>query len=99
MSEIISQHDIIRTPVITEKAGDAKDKLNKVTFLVDPRVGKIAVRKAVESIFGVHVEKVNLVNTKGKPKKLGRYAGKRPDRKKAIVTLKKGDNIEVFDQV
>jgi len=99
MSKITSPYDIITTPVITEKAGDAKDKLNKVTFLVNPKVGKIAIRNAVKTIFGVDVAKVNLLNQKGKRKKLGRYAGKRPDRKKAIVTLKKGDNIEVFDQV
>ncbi|MDH5478355.1 MAG: 50S ribosomal protein L23 [Nitrospinota bacterium] len=99
MSNPNSPYDIIRTPVITEKAGDAKDNLNKVTFLVNPRVGKIAIRKAIESVFGVTVEKVNLLNQKGKRKKLGRYEGKRPDRKKAIVTLKEGDNIEVFDQV
>lgn len=99
MSKVISHYDIIKTPVITEKAGDAKDKLNKITFLVNPKVGKVAIRNAVKAIFGVTVEKVNLLNQKGKIKKLGRSEGRRPDRKKAIVTLKKGDNIEVFDQV
>lgn len=99
MSDILNPTDVIRTPVITEKAGAAKDNLNKVTFHVDARVGKVAVKKAVESVFGVGVAKVNIVNTMGKNKKLGRYKGKRPDKKKAIVTLKEGHNIEVFDQV
>ncbi|MDH5637446.1 MAG: 50S ribosomal protein L23 [Nitrospinota bacterium] len=99
MSKVTSPYDIIKTPVITEKAGDAKDRLNKITFLVNPKVGKVAIRNAVHSIFGVTVEKVNLLNQRGKVKKLGRSEGRRPDRKKAIVTLKKGDNIEVFDQV
>lgn len=99
MSNMTHPHDIIRTPVITEKAGDAKDNLNKVTFLVNPRVGKIAIRRAVEEVFGVTVQKVNIMNQLGKHKKLGRYEGKRADTKKAIVTLKEGDSIEVFDQV
>jgi large subunit ribosomal protein L23 len=94
-----SPHDVIRVPVITEKASEAKDKLNKITFLIDARAGKIAVKKAVEAAFGVKVEKVNIVNQKGKTKRLGRFAGKRPDRKKAVVTLKEGHSIEVFDQV
>jgi len=99
MSGDLSPFDIIRVPVITEKAGDAKDELNKVTFLIDPRVSKATVRKAVENAFGVKVVKVNVMNYKGKKKKFGRLEGRRPDRKKAVVTLSEGDNIEVFDQV
>jgi len=95
----LSPYDVIRAPVITEKAGDAKDKLNKITFLIDARTGKMAVKKAVEEAFGVKVARVNIINQKGKNKRLGRSAGKRPDRKKAVVTLKEGHNIEVFDQV
>ena len=91
--------DVIRRPVITEKATDAKEKLNKITFAVDTRSNKVEVRKAVEKIFKVSVEKVNILNVKGKEKRIGRIVGRRPGWKKAIVTLKKGDNIEVFDQV
>lgn len=91
--------DVIRRPVITEKATDAKEKLNKVTFAVDPRSNKIEIKKAVEDVFKVAVDKVNIINVKGKEKRIGRHVGRRPNWKKAIVTLKKGDNIEVFDQV
>ncbi len=94
-----NSHDVIRRPVITEKAGDAKDQENKITFAVDPRSNKLEVKRAVEEIFKVTVEKVNILNTKGKVKRLGKNLGHRPGWKKAIVTLKKGDSIEVFDQV
>lgn len=94
-----NQHDLIRKPIITEKAGDAKDKHNKITFAVDPRANKMEVKKAVESIFKVKVDKINIINVKGKPKKLGRSSGKRADWKKAVVTVSGGQTIEVFDQV
>lgn len=94
-----NQHDLIRKPIITEKAGDAKDKLNKITFSVDPRANKMEVKKAVENIFKVKVDKINIINVKGKPKKLGRSSGKRADWKKAVVTVSEGHTIEVFDQV
>ncbi|VAX23060.1 LSU ribosomal protein L23p (L23Ae) [hydrothermal vent metagenome] len=94
-----SPFDIIRRPVITEKATDAKEKLNKITFAIDARSNKIEVKTAVEEAFKVSVAKVNIINVTGKEKRIGRHVGKRPDWKKAIVTLKKGDNIEVFDQV
>ncbi len=94
-----SAFDLIRFPVITEKASDARDLQNKITFSIDPSANKREIKKAVEDAFKVTVEKVNIMNVKGKIKRLGRYAGKRPDRKKAIVTLKQGDTIEVFDQV
>jgi large subunit ribosomal protein L23 len=94
-----NHHDLIRKPIITEKAGDAKDKLNKITFSVDPRANKMEVKKAVENIFKVKVDKINIINVKGKPKKLGRSSGKRADWKKAVVTVSEGHTIEVFDQV
>lgn len=94
-----NQHDLIRKPIITEKAGDAKDKLNKITFAVDSKANKMEVKKAVESIFKVKVDKINIINVKGKPKKLGRSIGKRADWKKAVVTVSSGQTIEVFDQV
>ncbi len=91
--------DLIRTPVITEKASDAKDFHNKISFSVDPRAKKLEIKKAVEDAFSVKVMKVNILNVKGKVKRLGRSVGRRSSWKKAIVTLKEGDTIEVFDQV
>jgi large subunit ribosomal protein L23 len=92
-------HDIIRRPIITEKASDAKDKQNKVTFVVEGDAGKPEIKSAVEEIFKVKVDKINVINTKPKTKRFGRQVGRRPGYKKAIITLKQGDTIEVFDQV
>ncbi len=94
-----SPYDIIRRPIITEKASDAKDAQNKITFSVDPRATKLDVKTAIEAVFKVSVEKVNIMSVKGKEKRLGKHLGKRPGWKKAIASLKKGDTIEVFDQV
>ncbi len=92
-------YDVIRHPVITEKASDAKDLQNKVVFAVDKKATKLDVKKAVEDVFKVKIEKVNILNVKPKPKRMGLYKGTRPGYKKAMVTLAKGDSIEVFDQV
>lgn len=90
-------HDIILRPWITEKTMDMKpDK--KYAFVVDKYSNKTEIKNAVESIFGVKVEKVNTINMRGKKKRMGVHVGKRPDWKKAIVTLKKDSKeIEFFE--
>ncbi|WP_102029410.1 50S ribosomal protein L23 [Salirhabdus sp. Marseille-P4669] len=78
--------DIIKRPVITEATADAMaDK--KYTFEVDVKANKTEIKQAVEVIFGVEVEKVNTSNKKGKFRRMGRYGGYRPNRKKAVVKL------------
>ncbi|WP_409290983.1 50S ribosomal protein L23 [Peribacillus sp. SCS-26] len=78
--------DIIKRPVITEASSDIMaDK--KYTFEVDVRANKTQVKDAVQQIFDVQVEKVNIMNYKGKFKRMGRYAGYTNKRRKAIVTL------------
>ncbi|RKQ32344.1 50S ribosomal protein L23 [Oceanobacillus halophilus] len=78
--------DIIKRPVITEHSADLMaDK--KYTFEVSPKANKTEIKDAIESIFGVKVVKVNTMNLKGKFKRMGRYGGFRPNRKKAIVEL------------
>ncbi len=88
--------DILRKPVITEKSTSLLED-NKYTFIVDPRANKMQIKQAVESVFKVKVEKVNTVNVKGKVKRVRNIPGKTPDTKKAIVTLKQGDRIEIFE--
>ena len=78
--------DIIKRPVITENSADLMAE-KKYTFEVNPKANKTEIKDAVESIFSVKVEKVNTFNLKGKFKRIGRYGGYRPDRKKAIVQL------------
>lgn len=90
--------DIIWKPVISEKTMNSAT-INKYTFEVDPRANKIEIRKAVEEIFKVKVVDVNTVNLHGKKRvrfdKKGRHIGFTNDRKKAVVTLKEGDKIEI----
>ncbi len=91
-------YDIIKRPVLTEKSYDAiADK--KYTFEVAVDANKTEIKYAIEEIFeGVKVESVNTMRIQGKVKRQGRYQGRRPERKKAIVTLKEGSKgIEFFE--
>lgn len=88
--------DIIKKPVITEKSYSLAGQ-NKYTFIVAPAANKVEIKKAVESLFKVKVLKVNTLNVKGKPRRVRGIAGYKPDYKKAIVTLRPGDKIEVFE--
>lgn len=88
--------DIIIKPVVTEKSMNLLAD-DKYTFIVDKKANKTEIKNAIENIFDVKVAKVYTMNVKGKPKRLGRFEGKRPDRKKAIVTLKPGQKIRLFE--
>lgn len=88
--------DIIIRPVVTEKSMNLLAD-NKYTFIVDKRANKTEVKNAIESIFDVKVESVRTMNVKGKPKRMGRFEGRTPARKKAIVTLKSGQKIRIFE--
>lgn len=88
--------DIIIKPIITEKSmGLLAD--NKYTFTVDKRASKTEIKNAIENIFNVRVEKVYTMIVKGKPKRQGRTTGHTPDRKKAIIILKPGQKIKLFE--
>lgn len=86
--------DIIKRPVITERSADLMSE-NKYTFDVDVRANKTQVKHAIEEIFDVKVEKVNIMNVKPKKKRMGRYEGYTNRRRKAIVKLSEG-SIELF---
>lgn len=90
-------YQVIKRPLITEKANIMKEGENKVAFVVDRAANKVEIKDAVERLFKVKVLKVNASNVKGKPKRLGRNIGKRPDSKKAVVTLRPGDRIDFFE--
>ncbi len=92
-----SLYDIIKTPLITEKSTILKEKENKYVFLVDSRATKDEIKKAVEEIFKVKVMAVNTSYVRGKKKRMGRHSGKTPDKKRAILTLKEGNKIELFE--
>ena len=86
--------DVIKRPVITERSADLMSD-NKYTFDLDVRATKTQVKHAVEEIFDVKVEKVNIMNVKPKKKRMGRYEGYTNRRRKAIVKLSEG-SIELF---
>ena len=90
-------HDIIKRPIITEQSMDQVAE-KKYTFEVDKAANKIQIKKAIEEIFKVKVEKVTTINYDGKPKRMGVHAGKRADWKKAIVKLTADSKtIELFE--
>ena len=91
-----SARDVIVRPVVSEKSY-AGIEGNVYTFLVDPRANKTEIKEAVQSIWNVRVLSVNTLNRKGKVKRRRYTLGKRPDQKRAIVTLAEGDAIEIFE--
>ncbi len=89
---------VLRRPVVSEKTYGLMNR-HVYVFVVDPRATKIDVRHAVEQAFGVKVEKVNTLNRKGKATRNRRTntVGRRPDTKRAVVTLRPGDKIDLFE--
>ena len=92
-------HEVIRNPHITEKGSIQKESHNQITFKVDRGANKIEIRRAVEGLLKAKVVSVKTMNMKGKKRRLGRSVGKRPDWKKAVVTLAPGENIDFFEGV
>jgi large subunit ribosomal protein L23 len=88
---------VVLRPMVTEKATTAKDEHNQVTFQVAADANKVEVRQAVETIFKVKVTGVRTQVVFGKMKRMGRYLGRRPSWKKAVVTLGPGSKIELFE--
>jgi large subunit ribosomal protein L23 len=89
--------ETLRKPLLTEKSLILRDTDNCYSFVVEKNANKHDIRLAVETLFNVTVEKVATIPLRGKVKRMGRFAGKRPDLKKALVTLKKGDKIETVE--
>ncbi|MCI6271343.1 MAG: 50S ribosomal protein L23 [Erysipelotrichaceae bacterium] len=89
--------DIIIRPIITEKTMKLTEVDNKFTFQVDRKANKVAIKKAIEEIFNVKVESVNIVNVRPKTKRVGRYVGKTSAYKKAVVKLPAGQDINLFE--
>jgi len=90
-------YQIIKGPLVTEKSTALRGEENKYSFFVSLRASKTEIKKAVEELFKVKVVKVNTFNLKGKKKKLGIHQGYTPRRKKAVLTLKSGDTIRMFE--
>jgi large subunit ribosomal protein L23 len=88
--------EVILEPLLTEKSNGMREQ-QKYSFVVSPRANKIEVMKAVESLFNVTPLSCNIVSVKGKPKRVRYAMGKTSSWKKAVVTLKEGDTISIFE--
>lgn len=96
---VMTPQEVIKRPIaLTEKAARLKEDHNQVVFEVDRRANKIQIREAVETMFGVKVKQVNTMIQRGKPRRLGRRQLKRPNWKKAIVTLHEDHDIQFFEE-
>lgn len=99
----MNSYDLLRKPILTERTmkpvyDREGNEIKKYTFEVPVTVNKVEVKKAVEEVFGVKVAAVNTIRMQGKLKRMGRYEGRRPSYKKAIVTLAKDSKtIEFFE--
>ena len=96
MSGGLTSEQILLTPVVSEKSYSGIAE-NRYTFKVHPDAHKTQIRQAIEELFSVHVERVNIVKVQAKPKRRGRFLGTKPGWKKAIVQVRAGETIEIFE--
>lgn len=92
-------YDVIRRPLVTEKSNIGREEDNIVTFAVDPRANKHEIRRAVEALFDVNVVEVRTMRMPRKSRRVGKFMGRKPEWKKAIVQLAEGQTIEFFEGV
>jgi large subunit ribosomal protein L23 len=95
----VNVHDVIQRPLVTEKSTIAREENNVVTFAVNPRASKHDIRAAVEQLFDVQVVDVRTIRMPRKERRVGRFTGRRPEWKKALVRLAEGQSIEFFEGV
>ena len=95
--KIYDHRDVLLAPVVSEKSYSLLDE-NKYTFLVDKGANKTQIKIAIEKVFGVKVTAVNTINRLGKKRRTRAGWGKRPDTKRAIVTVAEGQHIDIFGQ-
>lgn len=93
----VNLHAVLVQPLLTEKITGLREKTNTVGFIVHPDANRVQIKQAVEALLKVKVERVNVMNVRGKVKRLGRFSGKRSDWKKAFVTLKEGEKLEMYE--
>jgi len=92
-------YEVIKKPLFTEKSLDLKERENKIVLQVNGDANKHEIKQAVEEIFKVKVEKVATINLRGKLKRLGKSVGRRSDKKKAVITLKQGEKLDLIEGV
>lgn len=93
----LEMHSVLVQPLLTEKVTALRESTNTVGFIVHPDANRLQIKQAVETLLKVKVARVNVMNVRGKIKRLGRFSGKRSDWKKAFVTLKPGEKLELYE--
>jgi len=93
----MNEYDIVLKPIITEKSSLLKDNANQYVFEVQREANKIEIRKAIEKLFKVKVLSVQVSMMDGKARKVGRFSGKKPDWKKAVIKVSPKDKITIFE--
>ena len=99
----MKQSDVLIKPILSEKANKQAEKTNRYTFVVDRKANKLEIKTAVELFYGVQVEEVNTLvmpsKLKSKYTKAGYIVGRKPAKKKAVVTVAKGDTIDLYSSI
>lgn len=95
----MNPYSVLMKPLLSEKSNRCRENENKYTFLVAPKATKKDVKSAVEKVFNVTVEGVTTLVTRGKVKRRGNNVAKLPNTKKAVVTLKQGEKIGLFEDL
>ncbi len=90
-------YSVLRKPTLTEKSNELREKDDKYTFLVNPQTNKDEIKKAIKKVFDVDVASVNVSVRRGKIKRRGMNVGLQAKTKRAVVTLKKGQKIKIFE--
>ncbi len=95
--------DVLIKPVLSEKVNRQTEKYNRYTFIVDRKANKLEIKTAVELFYGIQVENVNTIVVPSKVKqrntKAGLLTGRKPAKKKAVVTLAEGDSIDLYSNI
>lgn len=94
-----NMYDVIVRPLVTEKSTDQLDRNNVYSFVVAREANKIEIAYAIEKLFNVKVNDVRTMQYRGKERRVGRHTGRRAAWKKAIVSLREGDTIQLFEGV
>ena len=92
-------HEIVLRPLVTEKSTEQLEREGAYAFVVSVDANKVEIAKAIETFFNVKVRDVRTMQYRGKERRLGRYVGRRAGWKKAVVKLRDGDTIEIFEGV
>ncbi|MEW6521940.1 MAG: 50S ribosomal protein L23 [Thermodesulfobacteriota bacterium] len=92
-------YNVIKKPCLTEKGMILQEENNQVVMKVNSKANKIQIKKAVEHLFNVKVDKVQTANMHGKKKRIGTHFGQRSDWKKAVITLAEGHKIDFLEQL